>query len=273
MLAIVSDDHGYSSADLPLYFEWHGKAHESQPPLLLIHGGGSTIESNWGRLIPALEGSRRILAVELQGHGRTGPGDRAASFEGSADGVAALLQELAVGPVDVLGFSNGGQVAMQLAIRHPKAVRRLVVASAPFRRDGMIDGFWDGLAAATYADLPQPYREADLAVSGDPAHAERMFHLDRELMLTGFTDWPDALLASITAPTLVVVADQDVIRTEHAVLLASLIPNARLLVVPGNHGDYLGELAAAAGDPGPLRRTLPFIADFLGDGVTGEAAS
>jgi pimeloyl-ACP methyl ester carboxylesterase len=90
-----------------------------------------------------------------------------------------------------------------------------------------------------------------------------MFHLDRELMLTGFTDWPDALVASISAPTLVVAADRDVIRTEHAVLLASLIPNARLLIVPGIHGDYLGELAAAGGDPGPLQRTLPFIADFL----------
>ena len=74
---------------------------------------------------------------------------------------------------------------MQLAIRHPRAVGRLVVASAPFRRDGMVDGFWDGLAAATYADLPAPYREADLAASGDPGHAERMFrprpraHADR----------------------------------------------------------------------------------------------
>jgi pimeloyl-ACP methyl ester carboxylesterase len=268
MLRIMIGEHGYSSADLPLYFEWHGEHHGSRLPLLLVHGGGSTIESNWGQLIPALKGSRRMLAVELQGHGRTGPGDRPASFEGSADGVAALLAELAAGPVDVLGFSNGGQVAMQLAIRHPTAVRRLVAASAPFRRDGMIDGFWDGLAAATYADLPQPYREADLAVSGDPTHAERMFHLDRQLMLTGFTDWPDTLVASITTPTLVVAADQDVIRTEHAALLASLIPNARLLIVPGNHGDYLGELAAAAGDPGPLQRTLPFIVDFLDQSET-----
>ena len=87
-----------------------------------------------------------MLAVELQGHGRTGSGDRAASFEGSADGVAALLKELSVGPVDVLGFSNGGQVGMQLAIRHLRAVRRLIVASAPFRRDGMVDGFWHGMA-------------------------------------------------------------------------------------------------------------------------------
>jgi hypothetical protein len=89
-----------------------------------------------------------------------------------------------------------------------------------------------------------------------------MFHLDRELMLTGFTDWPDALVASITAATLVVAADQDVVRPDHAVRLADLIPNARMLIVPGNHGDYLGELAAA-GDPGPLRRALPFIVDFL----------
>jgi pimeloyl-ACP methyl ester carboxylesterase len=259
-LALVTDARGYSSGDLPLYYEWHGRG--DQHPLLLIHGGGSTIESNWGRLIPALEGSRRLLAVELQGHGRTGPGDGPASFERSADGVAALLDELGAGPIDVLGFSNGGQVAVQLAARHPRAVRRLIVASAPFRRDGMIDGFWAGMAAGTYADLPAPYREADLAVSGDPAHAERMFHLDREQMLTGFQDFPDSLLASIAAPALVVAADQDVVRREHVVELASLIPGARLLIVPGNHGDYLGELAAA-GDPGPLARTLPFLVGFL----------
>ena len=82
-------------------------------------------------------------------------------------------------------------------------------------------------------------------------------------MLTGFTDWPDALVKSITAPTLVVAGDRDVIRTEHSVLLASLIANARLLIGPGNHGDYLGELAAAAGDLGPLRLALPFLVDFL----------
>jgi pimeloyl-ACP methyl ester carboxylesterase len=204
-----------------------------------------------------------VLATELQGHGRAGSGSRPPSFESSADGVAALLQELSSGTVDVLGFSNGGQVGMQLAIRHPHAIRRLIVASAPFRRDGMVDGFWESLAAATYSDMPEVYREADLAVSGDPAHAEKMFHLDRELMLTAFTNWPDALVKSITAPTLVVAADRDVIRTEHSVLLASVIPNARLLIVPGNHGDYLGELAAATGDPGPLQRTLPFLIDFL----------
>nr|WP_249776879.1 alpha/beta fold hydrolase [Leifsonia sp. C5G2] len=230
--------------------------------MLLIHGGGSTIQSNWGMLLPRVAPTRSVLAVELQGHGRTIPGDRPASFEGSADDVAAVLAELRLGPVDVLGFSNGGQVALQLAARHPSAVRRLIAASAPVRRSGMIDGFWEGLEAGTFDDLPEPYRAADLAVSRDPEHARRMFELDRELML-GFQDFPDELLASVHAPTLVVGADHDVVSPEHFVELAALLPGARLLIVPGSHGDYLGELLAAAGDPAPLTRTLPHLLAFL----------
>lgn len=245
-----------------LHREWHGDPDSPLPPLLLIHGGGSTIETNWALLLPRVAPTRSVLAVELQGHGRTISGDRPASFEGSANDVAAVLSELKLGPVDVLGFSNGGQVALQLAARYPAAVRRLIVASAPVRRSGMIDGFWDGLAAGTFADLPAPYREADLAVSRDPEHARRMFELDRELML-GFEDFSDDLLASVAAPTLVVGADRDVVRPEHFVELASLLPDARLLIVPGSHGDYLGERLAAAGDAAALGRTLPHLLAFL----------
>lgn len=247
---------------IPLYREWHGDPDSPRPPLLLIHGGGSTIESNWGMLLPRVAPSRSVLAVELQGHGRTGSGDRPPGFEASAEDVAAVLTELRLGPVDVLGFSNGGQVALQLAARHPGAVRRLIVASAPVRRSGMVDGFWEGLAAGTFDDLPAPYLEADLAVSRDPEHARRMFDLDRQLML-GFEDFPDELLASVHAPTLVVGADRDVVRPSHFVELAALLPDARLLLVPGTHGDYLGERLAAAGDPAPLTRTLPHLLTFL----------
>lgn len=247
---------------IPLHREWHGDPDSPRPPLLLIHGGGSTIQSNWGLLLPRVAPTRSVFAVELQGHGRTTAGDRPASFEGSADDVAAVRAELRLGPVDVLGFSNGGQVALQLAARHPSAVRRLIAASAPVRRSGMVDGFWEGLEAGTFDDLPAPYRAADLAVSRDPEHARRMFELDRELML-GFQDFPDELLASIHAPTLVVGADHDVVRPEHFVELAALLPDARLLIVPGVHGDYLGELLAAAGDPTLLARTLPHLLAFL----------
>jgi pimeloyl-ACP methyl ester carboxylesterase len=243
-----------------IYREWRGDG--SATPLLLIHGGGSTIETNWGRLLPLVEQSRRVLAVELQGHGHTDSGSVPPTFESAADAVADVLGDEATGPVDVLGFSNGGQVAMQLAARHPHAVRRLIVGSAPYRRDGMVDGFWEGLEAATVDDLPEPYRRADLAASGDPQHTHRMFHLDRNLMLTGFVDWPDDVVQSIAAPTLVVAGDRDVIRLSHLVDLARLIPNARLLIVPGNHGDYLGELFAT-NDDRSLRNTLPILLDFL----------
>lgn len=245
-----------------LHHEWHGDPDSPHTPLLLVHGGGSTIASNWGLLLPHLTPTRSVLAVELQGHGRTPAGDAPASFDGSADDLASLLASLRCGPVDVLGFSNGGQVALQLAGRHPGAVRRLIAASAPFRRSGMVDGFWEGLAAGTFDDLPAPYRQADLAASHDPEHARRMFELDRALML-GFEDFPDEFVASIAAPTLVVVADRDVVRVEEAVALAALLPDARLLVVPGTHGDYLGELLAAGGDDAPLRRTLPFLLAHL----------
>lgn len=238
-----------------LHHEWHGSA--NGPVLLLVHGGGSTIATNFGALLPLLA-DRRVLAVELQGHGRTPAGDRTPSFDASADDVAELLGELGLDAVDVLGFSNGGQVALRLAVRHPGTVRRLIAASAPFRRDGMVDGFWAGLEGGTYADLPAVYRDAH----PDP---RSMFDLDRTLML-GFEDFPDADMKGITAPTLVVVGDRDVIRVEHAAELARLIPDARLLVVPSGHGGYLGELLDAAGDDGPLRATLPWLVRFLSPG-------
>jgi pimeloyl-ACP methyl ester carboxylesterase len=250
---------GYSSGELPIYYELHGEG--AGTPLLLIHGGGSTIETNWGALLP-LVNDRTVIVVELQGHGHTGPGTAPASFEGSADHVAELLEELAIGPVDVLGFSNGGQVAMQLAARRPTFVRRLIIASAPFRRDGMVQGFWEGLERGSFADLPQAFVDADLRASGDPSHGQAMFELDRQLMLS-FTDWPDTLPQSIRAPTLVVVGDQDVVTVPHAMRLAELVPGARLLVVPAIHGSYLGELASTGGDESELHATLPLLLRFL----------
>ena len=252
---------------IPLHREWWGDEDSPHPPLLLIHGGGSTIPSNWGMLLPLLERSRSVLAVELQGHGRTEAGDREPSFEESADDVAAVLEELRLGPVDVLGFSNGGLVAFQLAARHPGRVRRLVLASAPLRRDAMVDGFWEGLEAGRFEDLPAAYAESDLALSGDPEHARRMFELDRGLML-GFEDFPDELVASVTAPTLVVGADRDVVRADHFVAVAALLPDARLLIVPGTHGDYLGEVLASGGDDRALRAFLPQLLAFLDGRLT-----
>jgi pimeloyl-ACP methyl ester carboxylesterase len=250
---------------IDIYHEVHGEARSGTTPLLLIHGGGSTIGTNWELLIPEVTPTRQVIAVELQGHGHTpSHPERVASFEHSAEDVAALLRRLDLGPVDVLGFSNGGNTAMRLAMRQPQLVRRQIIASALYRRDGMIDGFWDGLAAAAdMTSMPEVYREADREINpDDPDHQRLLFELDQRQMLN-FADWSPDELAAMAAPTLFVCADQDVVRAEHTVELAAVTPGARVLVVPGNHGDYLGERLAAAGDPSAMRRTLPWLLAFL----------
>ncbi|GLZ01064.1 alpha/beta hydrolase [Actinoplanes sp. NBRC 103695] len=247
---------------MSLYSQVHGSAVAGTVPLLLIHGGGSTIETNWSALLPELTKTRQVVAVELQGHGRSPWTGGTVTFENSADDVAEVLRELDLGPVDVLGFSNGGNVALRLAMRHPGLIRRQIVASAFYRRDGLVDGFWDGMAQATLESMPQLYRDADAALNPDPAHQQQLFDLDSGQM-KNFVDWPPNDLASITTPTLILAADRDVATNAHTVEMAALIPGARLMIVPGTHGDYLGEAMAAAGDLTAMHATLPWLLRFL----------
>ncbi|MGE0879128.1 MAG: alpha/beta fold hydrolase [Acidimicrobiia bacterium] len=256
-------EYGYSSGDVAIYYQLHGEP-TALTPLMLVHGGGSTITTNWGASLPVWAIDRRVIAVELQGHGHTAAAERPARFETSADDLAALLAELEVGPVDVLGFSNGGQVALHLAARHPSAVRRVIAASAPTKRDAMPREMWDAMAAGTLDDLPAAYRDGDLAATGgDEDHLRRMFEADREQMLNGFTDFSEAMLQSISAPVLVVAGDRDIMSMANVIWTAQTIPDARLLIVPGTHGDYLGELGAADGDLEAMHRTLPWLLAFL----------
>src|SRR5438874_12424358 len=103
-----------------MYYEVHGRT--DGVPLVLLHGGGSTIEVTFSRVLPIFAGSRRVIAVEEQGHGRTTDRDQPVTFESSAEDVAALLRHLRVNQADVFGFSNGASVALQVAIRHPQLV-------------------------------------------------------------------------------------------------------------------------------------------------------
>src|SRR4029079_12172926 len=103
-----------------MYYEVHG---EGGHPVILIHGGGSTIDSNWSMVLPLLAAHRKVIAVELQAHGRTAAVDRPETFEQYADDVAALVRQLNLSSVDLFGFSNGGHTSMQIAIRHPEIVR------------------------------------------------------------------------------------------------------------------------------------------------------
>lgn len=119
---------------LKMYYEIHGKG----DPIVLLHGSFMTITNNWTGMMPRLAKSRRVIAVELQGHGRTADINRDFSYENLADDVAALLDYLKIERADVLGYSMGGGVAMQVAIRHPEKVRKVVSVSAVFRHDGWV---------------------------------------------------------------------------------------------------------------------------------------
>jgi pimeloyl-ACP methyl ester carboxylesterase len=245
-----------------MYYEVHGEAIEGRPALLLIPGGGSTIQTNFANILPLLSKHRQVIAVDEEGHGRTAATDRPLTAENSAGDVVAVLDLLQLEAVDVLGFSAGGHTALALAMQHPARVRRLVAASTFFSRDALPDEFWEGMKLATLANMPASYQDADRSLNPEPGHLERLFELDRQ-RIVGFPGWSEEELGRITAPTLVLCADQDVMSPEHAVRMSRAIPGARLLVVPGGHGDYLGEVAASDGDLQAMHATLPQLLRFL----------
>ncbi|SDP51864.1 Pimeloyl-ACP methyl ester carboxylesterase [Arthrobacter sp. ok909] len=258
--------HGYAAnGDLRMYYEVHGHPRADKPPLLLIPGGGSTIETNFAGLIPALLAeSLQVIAVDEEGHGRTAATGRPLTAENSADDIKAVLDELKVDSVDVLGFSAGGHTALALAMRYPASVRCLIAASTFVGRDAVSDEFWDGMAKGTLAEMPEALKDADRRLNPEPGHLERLFELDRQRILT-FAGWPDDDLRRITARTLVLGADRDVMSPEHAVRMSRVIPGARLMIVPGGHGDYLGELSASGGDLTAMRTIVPYLLRFLGE--------
>jgi pimeloyl-ACP methyl ester carboxylesterase len=224
---------------LKLYYEVHGSGY----PLVLLHGGGSTIESNYGRILPDLAKTHKVIAVELQAHGHTADIDRPLSFEQDADDVAALLKQLNIAKADIMGFSNGGTTSLQIAIRHPELVNKLVLASTTYRRDGMFSGFFEMMEHATFDQMPQPLKDAYLAANPDQKGLLAMFHRDVARMVS-FKDISESDIKAIQAPALVINADADVVTTEHAVHLSRTLPHAKLAILPGGHGDYIGEVCA-----------------------------
>ena len=218
---------------LKMYYEVHGAAKAGIPPLVLLHGGGSTIEASFGTVLRALAAKRQVIAFEQQGHGRTADiVDRPFSFEQSADDAAALLRYLKVERADFAGYSNGANIAMQVAIRHPELVRKEVVISGIFRTDGLVPELRESLKTATPDSMPAELRNAYLKAAPHPEHLPLFVTKSAKRMLE-FKDWPREAMQSIRAPTLVMLGDADVIRPEHAVEMFRLLPHAELAVLPG----------------------------------------
>lgn len=245
-----------------MYYETYGP--ERGVPLVLLHGGGSTIDSTYGRIIPFLARERRVIAVEEQAHGRTSDRDAPVRFETSADDVATLLEHLHVARADVFGFSNGASVALQVALRHPQAVRKLVFASSFTKKAGAVPQLWEMIRSTDFAGMPQGLKDAFLQVNPDPAKLRIMHDKDLERM-RHFQDVPEGELQALRVPTLILIGDRDVTRPEHAVELTHLIPDARLIVLVGGHGEYLGEATMPQRARAP-ELTAGLVEEFL-DGV------
>ncbi|WP_255486882.1 alpha/beta fold hydrolase [Mucilaginibacter sp. SP1R1] len=220
---------------IKMYYEIHGTG----APLVLLHGGGSTIYTSFGRILPTLAQSHQVIAIELQAHGHTGDRDAPETFEQDANDVAELLRQLDIPKADLFGFSNGGQTALELGIKHPKVVNKLIIASAFYKRDAIPAGFWEGFKDSKFSDMPQVYKDEYLKIN-DQAGLINMFNKDVQRMLR-FKDWTKEEIESIQAPALVVIGDRDLPPPEHAVEMAHTLPHGRLAILPGAHGEYFGE--------------------------------
>ena len=231
---------GYAPVNgLEMYYEVHGEG----TPLILLHGAYMTIDL-MGPILPGLAKSRRVIAVEQQGHGRTADIDRPLTYEQMADDTAALARHLEIDDADVFGYSMGGGIALQLAIRHPGLVRRLVVASASFRSDAMHAAAVEMFPSITPELFKgSPIEEAYLRTAPNPNDFPRLVEKLVRLDTTDFA-WPEEQIRAIAAPTMIVLGDSDGVRLDHAIALFGLrgggvmgdlagLPESQLAVLPG----------------------------------------
>jgi pimeloyl-ACP methyl ester carboxylesterase len=253
---------GYAPVNgLQLYYESHG---DGGVPLVVLHGAFMSTGMMWP-MVSTLAASRRVIAADLQGHGRTADIDRPLRFDQLADDVAALIDYLGLGQADLFGYSKGGQVALRLAMRRAELVRKLVVVSTPFASDAVHPEVRAGIAALTPEMLAgTPFYEDYIRVAPHPDDfptlAAKMKTLDTEPFA-----WSPAEIRAIVAPTLVVIGDADIVPPEHAVELFELrgrgvpgdlvgLPAARLAVLPGT--THVGVMAR-------YEWLAPMVAEFL----------
>lgn len=256
---------GYAPVNgLKMYYEVHG----SGEPVVLLHGAFMTITNNWDGWIGELSKTRRVIAVEMQGHGRTADIERDISSENLADDVASLLDHLKIPKADLIGYSMGGGVAMQCAVRHPDKVRKVVVISSTFRRDGMIKEAADSIPKLTAEDfkgspIEVEYKKLSPTPDDFPKFVKRVLAAGTK----GHDLGADKLKAT-TAPMFFIHGDADGIRLEHVAEMFRLKGG-------GVHGD-MGPRSASRLAILPdtthvtLMQRMPVIVPMVNDFLDGK---
>jgi pimeloyl-ACP methyl ester carboxylesterase len=243
---------------IKMYYEIHGEG----KPLVLLHGGGSTIGTSFGHVLPMFAKRYKVIALELQAHGHTSDRNAPETFEQDADDAVALLKQLGISKASILGFSNGGSTTLQIAIRHPEVVDKIIVIAGAYKRNGFIPGFFEGMNHATLNDMPRGLQEAFLEITADSTALFNMFNKDKQRMIA-FKDWNDDDLKNIKASALIINGDKDVVLPEHALEMSKVIPNAALVILPGVHGKCIGEIETAALNSKQPAMTVALVEEFL----------
>jgi pimeloyl-ACP methyl ester carboxylesterase len=263
---VVRATEGYAPANgVQMYWRSLG---EGGTPLVVVHGGFGTADT-WGGLLEQLAERRRVIAVELQGHGHTADIDRPFRCETFGDDIAALVVHLQLGQADVLGYSLGAACSLQAAIRHPEVVRRLTLVSTVFKREGWFPEVLAGMAQVGRAGFEMmrqsPLYDAYAAVAPDVDAFPQLMDRTGELLRQPY-DWTEQV-RGLPMPTLLVYADADSIPPSHAAEFFALLggglrdaswdgsqrPASRLAILPGRtHYDVAEAPGLAA-----------IVADFL----------
>jgi pimeloyl-ACP methyl ester carboxylesterase len=262
---------GYADVNgLHMYYETVGQGE----PVVLLHGAYMSADQ-MKPITDVLAKNRMVIVPEAQGHARTADIGRDFSYEAMADDVAAMLDQLGIPAADVVGYSMGGATAMQLAIRHPDKVKRMVVASASYSMSGvhpelveMFKTFTPDMLVGS--PFEAEYKKLAPKPEAFPDLARKLVKLDQ----TDF-DWGKDI-PGIKAPTLIVIGDQDIIRPEHAADMLRLlgggipgdmgkpVPEDQLAILPGTShigmfdqkAEMLGQLAADFIDPKPAKPSI-----------------
>ena len=257
---------------LSLYHEVYGELGPSKDIPLLLIPGAFMATSSMEQWVSAFAGKRTVIIFDQQGHGRTPDTPREMSYPQFADDAAELLRTLNVERADVMGYSQGGGVALQLAIRHPTLVNKLVSLSATYRQDGWYPSTLEGIAgvnATMFAGTPveKAFREHTPAAAAFDAYLEKM-----KVLNINDQNISDEQMRSIRAKTMVIVGDADSVKLEHAVAMFTLrgggdeaaaasgmltqAPAARLVIMPAT--SHIGISAETA-------VLVPMVSAFLDD--------
>jgi pimeloyl-ACP methyl ester carboxylesterase len=252
---------GYAEVNgLKLYYEVYGEG----KPIVLLHGAFMNIPLNWSQIIPMLSKDRKVIVAEMQGHGRTRDISREFSYENMADDVSGLLKHLKIDSADILGYSMGGGVALQLAVRHPEQLRRLVVLSGTYAHDG----WWPDVEASFATINADMFKGSVIqkqydSLGNDPAKFPEFVKKVMSADLKPY-DWTKEV-KKIQAPIFMAIGDADGVKYEHAIELFKAkgggkmgdiygLPKSRLAIIPGT--THIGMMLHADW-------WVPMVTDFL----------